>query len=166
MPRVLRACRWQGCTHEARPSRIAVHESKSDSTGPNITYPIIVDNSELSVQSLSDILLGTDLKSNWTNEWKRFLPVNQKEFVFKDSGHAREKLVGDDESGFFQDFDPWPEKGTVFIGFCTIKKTLLHTHESENEVESEKASFLIKKQLFFKGFAKIKISPRLLGVGS
>ena len=56
-------------------------------------YPIIVDNSELSVQSLSDILLGTDLKSNWTNEWKRFLPVNQKEFVFKDSGHAREKLV-------------------------------------------------------------------------
>ena len=28
LPRVLRACRWQGCTHEARPSRITVHESK------------------------------------------------------------------------------------------------------------------------------------------
>ena len=36
----------------------------------------------------------------------------------------------------------------------------------ENEVESEKASFTEQIVLVFAGFAKIQISPRLLGVGS
>ena len=38
--------------------------------------------------------------------------------------------------------------------------------ESENEVESRKVTFLLQNPRLFARFTKIKISPRLLGVGS
>ena len=94
----------------------------SDSTGPDITYPItlIILNYKIYVLEMTPYTHAIVPSPQLDKSRNERIGIRQN---FPENLDAQLQKARN-----IQDFDPWPEKVVVFIGFCTIKKNRCYIH--------------------------------------